>query len=270
VLHWAHDEGNQAWLASANEQGVACTPLPEDAPNVHAQATSGTATPTEAVTAQATLHTDRWLADPAVAALAERVLGQRFELVPRADWLLRCTQSDWNLAQFDLSLSTRARRTQRLRQTLRRWRTAPAWRPARWGLAALLVVQLLGINAAAWSERRSLESKQLAVRQSLQQAFPQVTLVLDAPLQMQRELQRLQQASGVPAPTDLEHQLGALAQAAEPGLPMPAAVVFADGASRLGGFGATETQLQALQQALARNGWRARLDGNELQLQAGR
>jgi general secretion pathway protein L len=269
VLHWAHDEGNQAWLASANEQGVACTPLPEDAPNLRMEA-APVAQPPETTTTDAAPHTARWLADPAVAALAERVLGQRFELVPRADWLLRCTQSDWNLAQFDLSLSSGARRTQRLRQTLRRWRTAPAWRPARWGLAALLVVQLLGINAAAWSERRSLESKQLAVRQTLQQAFPQVTLVLDAPLQMRRELQRLQQASGVPAPTDLERQLGALAQAAEPGLPMPAAVVFVDGASRLGGFGATATQLQALQQALARNGWRARLDGNELQLQAGR
>ena len=264
VLHWAHDEGNQAWLASASAQGVACTPLPE--------AVADTGSPAAALRhepmADGTPEAQRWLADPAVAALAERVLNQRFEPVPRPAWLLQCALSDWNLAQFDLSLSSHARRTQRLRQTLRRWRTAPAWRPARWGLIALVAVHLLGLNAAAWAERHAIEAKQQAVRQTLQQSFPQVTLVLDAPLQMQRELQRLQQASGVLAPTDLEHQLGALAQAAEPGLPMPAAVTYAEGASKLGRFNASDAQLQALQQALQRNGWRARLEGNELSLQA--
>lgn len=292
VLHWAHDEGNQAWLATASAQGVACTPLPEDAPNASAAEPAFTAPPAQAIglpaasssaasatamrteqavpTPEPSPDTQRWLADPAVAALAERVLRQRFELVARPAWLLRCALSDWNLAQFDLSLSSGARHTQRLRQTLRRWSTAPAWRPARWGLATLLVVQLLGLNAAAWSERRALDAKQQAVRQTLQQSFPQIILVLDAPLQMQRELQRLQQASGVLAPTDLEHQLGALAQAAEPGLPMPASVAYADGTTRLGAFSASDAQRQALQQSLQRSGWLARFEGAELNLQPGR
>jgi general secretion pathway protein L len=270
VLHWAYDEADQAWLASASEHGVACIPLPEDAPNTHTETGAGASTPVhQDAAADSTVDTQRWLADPAVAALAERVIGQRFELVPRASWLLRCTQSDWNLAQFDLSLSSGARRTQRLRQTLRRWRTTPAWRPARWGLAALLVVQLLGLNAAAWNERRVLEAKQDAVRQTLRHSFPEVRLVLDAPLQMQRELQRLQQASGVLAAADLEQQLGALAQTAVPDQAMPTSVVFAGGMARLGGFSAGEAQWQAMQQSLARQGWRARLDGTELSLQPG-
>jgi general secretion pathway protein L len=268
ALHWAYDEGNQAWLASASEHGVACIPLPEDAHNTSADTTTGGAAQRHhAGPADAVPEGQRWLADPSVAALAERLLNQPFELAPRPAWLLRCTQSDWNLAQFDLSLSSGARRTQRLRQTLRRWRTAPAWRPARWGLAALLVVQLLGLNAAAWNERRALADKQDAVRQTLQQSFPDVRVVLDAPLQMQRELQRLQQASGTLTTTDLEQQLGALAQAAAPDQPMPTSLVYASGAARLGGFSANEAQWQTLQQSLTRQGWRARLDGAELSLQ---
>lgn len=268
ALHWAYDEGNQAWLASASEHGVACVPLPDDGPHTGAAAHPGATSPLPR-DAGAAPDTPRWLADPAVAALAERVLGQRFELVARGDWLLRCTQSDWNLAQFDLSLSSGARRSQRLRQTLRRWRSAPAWRPARWGLVTLLVVQLLGLNAAAWSERRALAAKQDAVRQTLQQSFPDVKLVLDAPLQMQRELQSLQQASGVPAAADLEQQLGAFAQAAAPDLPMPTTVVYASGTTRLGGFSDGGMPLQTLQQSLQSQGWRVRLDGTELNLQPG-
>jgi general secretion pathway protein L len=263
-LHWAHDEGGQAWLASANPLGVSCTPLRDSGPNSLGEPASGTllppstSTPTEAT---------RWLADPAVASLAERALDQRFELVPRPQWLLQCAQSDWNLAQFDLSLSSGARRGQRFKQQLRRWRSAPAWRPARWGLAALVAVQLVGLNGAAWSERSSLDAKQQALRQALQQGFPQVSLVLDAPLQMRRELTRLQQASGTLSAGDLETMLGALAQAGPGDLPVPTTLGYTPGEGRFSGWRASEDQVRTLQQRLEQNGWRARFDGKELTLQ---
>lgn len=263
-LHWAHDEGGQAWLASANPLGVSCTPLRDRGPNslgepaLSAQVPPGTSTPTE---------TTRWLADPAVASLAERALDQRFELVPRPQWLLQCAQSDWNLAQFDLSLSSGARRGQRFKQQLRRWRSSPAWRPARWGLAALVAVQLVGLNGAAWSERSSLDAKQQALRQALQQGFPQVSLVLDAPLQMRRELTRLQQASGTLSAGDLETMLGALAQAGPGDLPVPTTLGYTPGEGRFSGWRASEDQVRTLQQRLEQNGWRARFDGKELTLQ---
>jgi general secretion pathway protein L len=202
-----------------------------------------------------------------VAALAERTLDQRFELVPRPAWLLRCAQTDWNLAQFDLSLSAHARRGQRLKQLLRRWRSAPAWRPARWGLAALVAVQLVGLNGAAWHERSCLNAKQQALGQTLQQGFPQVALVLDAPVQMRRELNRLQQASGTLSGSDLEAMLGALAQAAPGELAAPTALAYTTGEGRFSGWRASEDQLRTLQQSLQGSGWRARLEGNELTLQ---
>ena len=232
-LHWAHDEGGQAWMASANPLGVSCTPLRDTGSNGKNEPALSALQPTHSSTpTEATL----WLADPAVASLAERALDQRVELVPRPQWLLRSAQSDWNLAQFDLSLSSGARRGQRIKQQLRRWRSAPAWRPARWGLAALVAVQLVGLNGAAWSERRSLDAKQQALRQALQQGFPQVSLVLDAPLQMRRELTRLQQASGTLTAGDLETMLGALAQAAPGDLPLPSTLGFAPGEGRFCGW----------------------------------
>lgn len=263
ALHWAHDAGDQAWLGSATALGVSCTPLPDmDSPGVPVHAT-----PAER---GSDATRTRWLADPAVAAQAESALHQRFEPVPRPDRLLQCTLSDWNLAQFDLSLSTGARRSQRLRQTLRRWRTAPVWRPARWGLAALVAVQLVSLNAAAWSQRSALQTKQDALRSTLQTSFPQITLVLDAPVQMQRELGRLQQASGSLSDRDLETLLGAVAQAAPANLPPPSVLHFADGEARLSEWQTSEEQVRTLAQALESKGWRARFDGTELRLQAAR
>lgn len=245
AVHWAHGVGGHAWLASASAEGVRCLPL---------AAIGADRTAADATEAQ-------WLADPAVAAQAEQALDRRLAPVPLHDWLLRGAQSDWNLAQFDLSLSSGARRGQRLRQALRQFRTGPAWRPARWGLAALLGAQLLGLNVAAWHERSSLDAKRQAVRQTLQQTFPNVTLVLDAPLQMQRELAQLQQAGGQLSGRDLEAMLSVLGSAG----PATTAkrMVYSPGELRLE---APEDQLRAQAQALQGGAWNAQIDGQALRL----
>lgn len=244
VLHWAHAEGDVAWLGSASAQGVRCLPL------AAAAAVQRTEAPAAA----------RWLADPVVAAQAEQLLDQRFEPLSLPDWLLRCAQSGWNLAQFEFSLSGGARRGQRLRQTVRHWRSAPAWRPARWGLAALLVAQLAGLNASAWQERRSLEAKRQAVRQTLQQSFPQVSLVLDAPRQMQREVERLQQGSGQLGPRDLETMLGALGAGAAGA--QAQRLRYQNGELQL-----DSTDAARLAGLLGPADWQAQADGNTLRLQ---
>lgn len=276
TVHWAHDEGDRVWLATANPLGVRCIPLRESGSSTFGDSTFGdsafggpgqTAThATDNLQSASDPATTHWFADPSITALAEQVCNQRFDLMPPSAWLLRCAQSDWNLAQFDLSLSSGARRGHRLRQTLRQWRSAPAWRPARWGLVALVAAQLLGLNAAAWYERSSLDTKRQAVRQTLQQTFPKVTLVMDAPLQMQRELGLLQQASGSLSASDLETMLAALAQVA-PGEPAsPASIDYSASEGRFGQWTAPEEQLRSLQQALEASGWQARFDGNVLSL----
>jgi general secretion pathway protein L len=267
-IHWAYNENGQIWLGSAGLLGVSCTPLRET-PLGHGTAADMVVTALMPPASDAPGEPgefDVWLADPTVAGQAEKVLQQRFELVSPPAWLLRCAQSDWNLAQFDLSLSAGARRGQRLKRSFRQWRNAPAWRPARWGFAALLGVQLVGLNAAAWHERSALGAKQQAVTQTLQKTFPQVTLVLDAPVQMQREVARLQQASGALSAGDLETLLAAIDQAAAGEALIPSVIAYSTGEGRFSGWRASEDQLRALQQTLERSGWRVRFDGNELAL----
>ncbi|MDZ4128052.1 MAG: GspL/Epsl periplasmic domain-containing protein, partial [Hydrogenophaga sp.] len=136
----------------------------------------------------------------------------------------------------------------------------------RWGLAALVGVQLVGLNAAAWHESSALQAKQQAVQRTLQQTFPQVTLVLDAPVQMQRELVRLQQTAGALSLGDLETLLGAIDQASGGENLLPSTVNYTPGDGRFAGWRATEDQVRALQQTLERVGWQVRFDGNELAL----
>lgn len=270
ILHWAHDEGQQIWLATTCPMGVRCTPLRDSATSTFGESAFSGLMPSTAGPpvdiAMSDPHTTRWLADPSVAALAERALGQRFDLVSRPSWLLQCAFSDWNLAQFDLSLSSGARRGQRWRRTFRRWRSAPAFRAARWGLAALVAVQLVGLNVTAWAERDALESKKAAVTRTLQQTFPHVTLVLDAPVQMQRELSQLLKQSGTLSPGDLENLLATIAQSSNEPRPFPTTVAYGNNEGRFGAWRGTEEAQLTLRQNLERSGWQVYLEGSDMLL----
>ncbi|TNF57991.1 MAG: general secretion pathway protein GspL [Burkholderiales bacterium] len=267
-LHWAHEEGNTAWLTSASPAGVSCLPL-QTANGTTAQALLGALMPgtdLDPFSAADQPQGARWMADPAVASMAEGILGQRFELVTRDDWMLQAAASEWNLAQFSFALSARARHGQRWRSLWRRWRTAPAWRPARWGLAALVLVQLAGLNAAAWLEHRSLRAKEAQVQALVRQSFPQVTLVLDAPAQMRREVQRLQQASGALGPGDLETQLSAVGQAIGAARSWPTRVQFGSGQTQLGAWQVSDIPPERIAGSLQSSGWLARWDGDAISL----
>ena len=263
LLHWAHLQAGQPWLASATATGIGCIPLTPQSgaalASLLGQANEGSAV--------------RWCAEPAAAALAEQCLDQRFELLTVPSWLLRCAQSDWNLAQFDLSLSTAARRGQRLRQRWRQWRSAPAWRAARWGLGMLVVVQILGLNAAAWQERNAIQTKQQALGHILKSSFPNVSLVLDAPVQMQRELSRMRQSSGQLSTSDLEAMLAGIAQAsadnpvALSSIRYTGQVTGAEG--RFSSADNGSSPWPALVDALQRAGWQATTDGITLTLRPG-
>ena len=263
-VHWAHLQSGQAWVASANAQGVACTPL-----TPHTGAALAGLSPAGAADAAPSV----WLAEPAVAALAEQCLDQRFTLLTLPNGLLRSAQSAWNLAQFDLSLSTSARRGQRWRQSWRQWRSAPAWKAARWGLGALVAAQLIGVNAAAWQEKRSLETKKQALSQILQSTFPHVKLVIDAPVQMQREISLMRQSSGQLSTHDLEAMLAGLAQASADQPLVLRSLQYQQQASGANGTSGRFVSAEApsaawpsLQQALSRAGWQASLEDATLTL----
>jgi general secretion pathway protein L len=229
-------------------EGVACLPLPgAGMPQVGLWAELANATAT---------------ASPAAAAPAERWLGRPVQASGAGERLLAATHSAWNLRQFELTPRHRG-----LAALHNRWRhfTGPAWRPVRLGLAALLLVQLLGLNLQAWSERRALAERREEIRRLFTSTFPKVPVVLDAPVQMQRETDALRAAAGQPGERDLETLMQAAASAWPAGQPVQG-LRFEPGVLTLQAAGWKEGQTEAFRRALAPAGWRIEIDGTRLSL----
>ena len=201
------------------------------------------------------------LAEPAVAALAEQAMGRSVTLETAAERWLAAARSPWDLAQHQLARSGRHRAAQRLTRGLQELLHAPAWRPLRWGLAALVVAQIGGLNAWAWKDRQALAQRQQAIRQVLTQTFPSVPVVVDAPLQMRREIHALRQASGMASGQDLETLLGAAA-AALPADRAPTAIDFTPGELRLKGLNLQGSALDDAQARLQAGGFSVRQEGD--------
>ena len=206
-------------------------------------------------------------AEPAVAALAERTLNTRVALHTTSQRALEAARGDWDLAQFELASTGRTRALRKLGSLASALLNAPQWRAARWGAALLVVAHLVGLNAWAWQERKTLAAKQAAVRSTLTQTFPQVQVVVDAPLQMERELAQLRQATGSVSARDLEPLLAAAGAALPPGQ-QPMGIEYTPGELRLRGLALGPEELAAFTANLQSAGYRARQDDNSLLLQA--
>lgn len=203
-------------------------------------------------------------AEPAASAHAEQLLQRPVVLQPAPQRWLQAAQSRWDLAQFDFASSGRARALKKFTTTLGELLRSPRWRPARWGAALLVAVNVIGLNAWAWRERSSLEAKREAVSTTLTQTFPQVRAVIDAPVQMEREVAALRQATGTPSARDMEHLLGALAEAGAN--TTVTALDYSPGELRVRATGWTPEQLRAVETALRTRGIAARVQGDALVL----
>jgi general secretion pathway protein L len=208
------------------------------------------------------------LAEPAVMALAQQHFGTQVGLQTRAERLLLAAQSPWNLAQLELSASPGGRLQKRLTAGWLQLLRAPQWRPLRWGLLALLLVQLVGLNALAWRERSLLEQQRAAIAAVLQQTFPDVSLVVDAPLQMQRAVADLARTRGVGGDTDLGRMLAITGPLAPPGASI-SAMDLTDQHLLLTFNGLDASNGQALLAGLEARGLRAQLQDGQLRIATG-
>jgi general secretion pathway protein L len=199
------------------------------------------------------------IAEPAVAELAEQLFQHRIRLEQPAQHWLRAAASPWELAQFDLARSGRRRAQKLLDAAWQALRHAPQWRALRWGVGLLVLGNLAGLYAWAWHERSALEAQRAAVRQVLTQTFPDVRVVVDAPVQMEREVAVLRQATGAVSSRDLETILGALSTVAPAGKSIDA-IEYAAGEVRVKGLALTPDATRALRRA----GYTARIDGDSL------
>jgi general secretion pathway protein L len=205
------------------------------------------------------------LAEPAVAAVAEQLLAAKLELQQAPQRWLNAARTAWDLAQFEFSSSSRARALKKLASGWNEFLHASAWRPARWGIAALVVLNLAGVNALAWKERASLDAKREAVRRTLTDTFPQVKLVIDAPRQMEREVAALRQLTGTASPRDLDALLAALAEVLPAGR-TPGTLEYSGSELRAGGLGLSGEELRQVATRLKPLGYTANASGNNLVL----
>lgn len=250
ALH-AMGDPEDAVLVAVTPEGV--TPLPLGA---------------SALTLLPSLPEDTALvSEPAVAALAEQVLQHTPVLQQSAERWVGAAQSDWDLAQFDLSSSGRARTIKKLGALWGDVVASPQWRPARWGAVLLVVLNLVGLNAWAWRERSVLDTKREAMRRSLTETFPNVKVVVDAPVQMEREVAALRQATGGTSGRDLEAMLAALA-ASLPPQRVAAGLDYANGELRVRGLGLGADEARNVAAAMKARGYNAAMAGDVLTVTA--
>jgi general secretion pathway protein L len=211
-------------------------------------------------------------AEPALAELAERHFKRAATLTSRSERGLSANASPWDLAQFDLASSSGLRRWRRLAGFFSEGLHAPQWRAARWVAAALVLANLVGLNAWAWAQRTSLEAKRRATQEVLTSTFPAVKVVLDAPVQMTREVQRLRLAAGTASESDFEVLLAAFGElsSASPALAAqkPTAMAFDNGELRIQGLSLANVSLTDLGARARARSIQLRAQGDALVLSA--
>ena len=229
ALHWAHADG----VASVRLQGGLARAL--------------VPTPAPAET--------RWSATPGAVAAAEQWLGGPVRVMPPGQRLLQAARSLWNLRQFDLA--RRNRGTRALGDSLRKF-FSPDWRPVRWGLAALVVAQIVGLNGWAWHQRNAIEARQLAMQTLVKATYPNVAATdvqRDADAVMQRETQALRTQAGKPGDADLEPMLQAAASAWPADRPPVETMRFEPGRLTLSAPGWSNEQVAQFRGLLRTSGW---------------
>ena len=254
----AHDGPAAAQLVWADEGGVAALPLEGDGARELLRPLSTPQAPDPHAGPAIT-----WTCTPAAAARAEAWSGRAVPVVPEWQPWLEAAGSAWELRQFDLAPGHRGLRLGR--EAWRQFWSAP-WRPLRLGLAAAVVVNVLGLHAWAWQQQQAVRAAQQAQVSLLQSTHPQIRVVLDAPLQMQRELDRLRQAAGQPGEADLEAALAAAAAAWPASQAAPQALRYERGRLTLSAAGMDGTQVSSMNERLQPLGWSVAAAGGALSL----
>ncbi|HUG24857.1 type II secretion system protein GspL [Piscinibacter sp.] len=207
-------------------------------------------------------HGTRWSATPGAAASAEQWLGTTVNVMQPAQRLLQAARTLWNLRQFDLA--QRNRGTRALRDVVRQFRRPP-WRPVRFGLAALVVAQIIGLNLWAWHQRAAIDTRRDEVQQLVKATFPRLSdneIRMAPMLVMQREVNALRLRAGKPAETDFEPMLQAAAMAWPDGQPPVDSLRYENGKLTLATSGWGDPQVDHFRSRLRPAGWQAEMGGD--------
>ena len=208
----------------------------------------------------------RWSATPGAAAAAEQWLGAPVRVMAPGQRLLQSARSLWNLRQFDLARRTRSGRA--LRDSARKL-FSPEWRAVRYGVAALAVAQIVGLNLWAWHQRDAIAMKQAAMQRLVKAIYPNASALdiqRDAEAVLQREAQALRTLAGKPGDTDLEPMLQAAASAWPADRPAVDSLRFEPGRLTLSAPGWSAAQIDQFRSVLRPAGWQVEASEGRLVL----
>jgi len=190
-------------------------------------------------------HKTLWC-EPTVADTAQRLSDVMVLLqTPQQRWL-QAAGNGWNLAQGEWAQNSGLRGWRWVQSAWRNVRFDPAWQASRRGLAFLLLINLLGLNLWAWQVQVQISAQRDSVNALLISTFPQVKVVIDAPIQMRRELEAMQKNSAQLQDADMDVMLQVLSTSWAAGA-VPTQIDYRGGTLRLGGLKADA--LDALRQA---------------------
>ncbi len=197
----------------------------------------------------------RWTATPGAATAAERWLGAPVAVMPAPQRLLQAARTLWNLRQFDLA--RRSRGTRAAMDALRRL-ASREWRPARVGLAVLVLAHVVGLNLWALDLRQAIEARRATAESVVKASFPQLSdndIRRAMSLVMQREVDALRLAAGQPGEADFEPMLRAAALAWPSDQPPPDSLRYEPGTLTLGVQRWAEPQIAQFRSTLQPLGW---------------
>ncbi|MEW6693873.1 MAG: type II secretion system protein GspL [Pseudomonadota bacterium] len=199
-------------------------------------------------------------AEPDVQAEAEQHVPElAWTLGSSAALALRHHARGWNLAQFEWRRRVGGSMWQRLgRRAWAVWHD-PAWRPARWGLAALIGLPALALPALAWQQHRHEAALRAALLEAARQALPNTPILLDPARQVAQALARERLRTGDAPPSALERLLHAWGSA--DGLPALQSLSW-DG-QRLDIGASAAVPLPTLQALLGPQGWEVEALGEQ-------
>jgi len=219
------------------------------------------AEPAVANLAQKSLQT---LQSLVAAPMSENLQSWRVVATPATERFVQAANSAWDLAQFDFAAHGSARWRQSLQRAWQQFAHEKAWRPVRWSLAILIAVQWLGLNAVAWQLNDKVKAQREQQRNILTQTFPNVPVV-DASLQMNRELERLQRQAGSLNAKDLETMLQAIGTALPTGQSINSLDFQAQGTGeiRLQGLQMSNEQQAQFVSALRSKGYDAQVNASQ-------
>jgi general secretion pathway protein L len=123
-----------------------------------------------------------------------------------------------------------------------------------------MAVNLLGLNALAWVDQYQLATKKKAMQSVLTGSFPNVKTVIDAPVQMAREVRLLEQARAAASAVDLDVMLGVLSRTLPAGQTLQG-LNYANGQLRVSGLELSPDEARALTTSLQTQGYNASRDG---------